>query len=122
MAVRSTQACLEILILIRVEFVRKSLLSKENNLIRFMTPIFSSELDFNYNHYYISFLCDLNISLFSCALFLSSFTDADFLTLMFSFLTDLSTSLPPLGLRLESRFFFDLDSDLEVPRITLEIF
>lgn len=29
---------------------------------------------------------------------------------------------PPLGLRLESRFFFDLDSDLDVPLITFVIF
>ena len=28
----------------------------------------------------------------------------------------------PLGLKLVSRVFFDLDSDLEEPRITLEIF
>lgn len=31
-------------------------------------------------------------------------------------------SLVPVGLRLVSRVFFDLDSDLEEPRITLEIF
>jgi len=33
-----------------------------------------------------------------------------------------SLLLPPLGLRLESLFFFDLDSDLEVPLMTLLIF
>ena len=34
-----------------------------------------------------------------------------------------SLELPlPLGLKLVSRVFFDLDSDLEEPRITLEIF
>ena len=73
--------------------------------------------------------CVLNISLFSCALFLSCpaflpSLDPSFLPLLSRLSSAWSPALPPplLGLRLDSRVFFDLDSDLEVPRMTLLIF
>ena len=78
-----------------------------------------------YLHYY-SFL-DLNSSLFSCALFLSSFvfsplTLAVCLSFFPTFVEDdfsFSGSKEFVGLELGSRFFFDLDSDREVPRTIL---